>query len=179
MSGGTLNAQRTIIHQAASGWRPRTPQARGGQAPLAEPPTETPGPPLDWEARVVPASSFRTLGVRSGHDWNLRESHDNATWDGTATDAEHLLEKPSLGPWVNLPAAAPVQPLVGPKLDSTIAPLDAEASDHDSESTASEAEEAEIPDAASWCFLTNKYSGVSHVAQALHAAERRALAIAC
>ena len=52
--------------------------------------------------------------------------------DGTALDAGNLLEKPSLGPWVNIPAADPVQILIDSKLDSTTAPLDAEASDIDS-----------------------------------------------
>ena len=89
-----------IIHQAASGWRPMAPQARGGQAPLEEPQTDIPGPPLVWEAPAVPALSFRTIGVRSGHDWNLQEANDSfdALLGDTAMDAEALLEKPSLGP---------------------------------------------------------------------------------
>ena len=177
---GALDAQRMIIHQAADGWRPMTPQARGGQAPLAEPPTDIPGPPLDWDAPVVPALGYRTIGVRSGYDWNLRENCDEVRLDSSASDADSLLEKPSSKPWTNSPAAIPETPLTGHNLELSSAPSQIEAtevSDTDSDSESLLADEATITSETSWCFLTNKSSGVSHVAHTLYAAEPRALAI--
>ena len=53
-----LDAQRLIIEQTASGWRPMTPQARGGQAPLEEPYTDIPGPPLDLGGPSCPSPVF-------------------------------------------------------------------------------------------------------------------------
>ena len=68
---GALQAQRCIILKAAQGWRPLTPQARGGQKPIDEPRVALPGPPDDWDTPPQRVLATNRIDVASLLDLEL------------------------------------------------------------------------------------------------------------
>ena len=71
---GALQGQLCIIQKLSEGWRPLTPQARGGQAPIREPVVAVPGPADDWEAQLFPPFPFRCIDC--GCSLELSICHD-------------------------------------------------------------------------------------------------------
>ena len=77
---GALATQRTIILRSALGWRPMTPQARGGKKHLIEPSVSLPGPPDDWNTAPYDSSGswayWRCVTSGIGHYYVSPRAHD-------------------------------------------------------------------------------------------------------
>ena len=171
---GSLEAQRIIIEHAANGWRPVTPQSRGGQAPLIEPDTRLPGPAENWDAPVVPALAFRTIQAKSIVDMSFIETDPGSDLVlSVAGSSSGSLDKLSLGPWAAATQAATrTEAAPSTLIDEKPDPMDNGPDVDSSDVEPPGNENAQLED---WCYRTNKFSGTCHLAQVLSQAGPKTL----
>ena len=147
---GALEGQIRIITRMAEGWRPMTPQARGGQSPLAEPHVDLEDPAVDWEAPVFPPMPLRGIDCKCSPLLSIQFGPAN---NRTLAD--------NIAPLViAVPPAAGMLAAKVRRIDSLVVDTAAEV---DSDPEAPLIAEAPL-DFTSFCFVANSLSGIAHMA---------------
>ena len=146
---GALAGQLCIVQRLADGWRPLTPQARGGQAPLKEPAVTLLGPAMDWEAPVFPPLALRGVACSCSPSLSIANDHNSAL---------PILE--SIEPLDVAVCFGSSEPAAkARRVDSAV--VETEHVDSDDEYVPESALELDF---SSYCFVANSLSGIAHMA---------------
>ena len=176
-----MEAQRIIIARIAAGWRPITPQGRGGQLPIQEPVVDIPGTPADWDAKLPPPWDMGAMDLTCSSGLSLRDAGDPV--DLPAALADSTLPCPAAnlgaallsdrGPWTaaesTLGHSGSVTPPAPLKRRRRAPPAAAPIIEDSALVLSSSEEEAVVPPPPSvrsqYTLLSNMLSGITHIAE--------------